>query len=203
MIDLSTNAGVLRFCELRRAEMVGCLRKLGHFESNGHSFTGYAFMTHAVDGDVSRASEGLDAVFRTGRKLSQVEAWPLNLPPEDDLPAHFEWKRRTRFFGEVIRHFARAGKAQGVLVFGEAWFVYRDPATQDPDRPYGWVQEQPDRREGLWMKLEHSSIGFRHWQCEIQRTGPLLELTPWIEASERGGVPDGKGRLTDLVDWRS
>lgn len=202
MIDLSTKAGVLRFCELRRAEMVGMLRKQGNFAStSGHSFTGYAFMTHAVDGDLSRASEGLEKVFRTGRKLPRIEAFALNLPPEEDLPETFVFKERTRFFGKVIRAFAKAGKAQGVLVFGEAWFVYQSREEYE-ERPYGWVEESPERREGLWMKLEHSAVGWRHWQCEITRAGPLIELSPWREWSEHGGVPD-KSRLSNLVDWES
>lgn len=200
MIDLSTKAGVLRFCELRRAEMVGCLRKLGRFESNGHSFSGYAFMRHEISVDVSRASKGLDAVFRTGPKLDRVEALPLNLPPEEDLPEAFVFEKRTSWFGAVIQAFAKAGKADGVLVFGEGWFVQQSLSEPAVDQPYGWVAKHPDRGEGLWMKLEHKTVGYRNWVCVIQRSGPLIELTPWAESSE---PPDGSARLTDLVDWRS
>jgi hypothetical protein len=43
VIDLSTTAGVLRFCELRRAEMVRCFERLGRFEMNEFSFGAYVF----------------------------------------------------------------------------------------------------------------------------------------------------------------
>ena len=202
MIDLSTKAGVLRFCELRRAEMVGCFRQRGRFESKtGHSFAGYAFMRHAVsDIDLTTAPE---IKFTRGPKLPRITAMPLNLPPEEALPTEFTFNHRTRFFGETIRAFARAGKAEGVIMMGEAWVALRPKDEVDADRPYGWVEREPDKGEALYLQLEHSTVGWHYWRSWITRSGDLVELEPWVDLSTIGGVPGDKGRLLNLVDWRS
>lgn len=110
--DLSTAAGVLRFCELKRAEVVRCFERLGCWDCNG---------------------EG-----QSPREAREA------LPPR--------------------------------------------------------LADAPDRREFLWMRLEHSAAGARVWAAEIKRDPARVE--PWADATPTGEFNE-HGNLVNTVEWRS
>lgn len=187
MIDLSTKAGVMRFCELRRAEMIGCFEKLGRFESNGYAFGGFVFATHEMGRLTSNGAE-------TGKRLPAITARSIDIP-EGMLDLLSDPAREgTLFWAKMIRAYARATRARGVVQMTEAWCA---PGTDaDMKRPYGWIEQHTDRREALRLTLEHADFGTHDWLAWIQRDPTRLE--PWIE---RQDILQSKGRLAHLLDW--
>src|SRR5690606_13516949 len=113
-LDLSTKTGVLRFCELRRAEMVGCFATLGRYEANGFSFSAYLFATHEV---ISGA--GGAAAWRTGPKLPRVTAELCCMP--EDLHGVLPPEHETEAFAFTMREMAKLSRAIGTLVMTEMW----------------------------------------------------------------------------------
>jgi hypothetical protein len=194
MIDLSTKAGVLRFCENRRAEMVGCFDRLGQFESpSGFSFMGYAFATR-------RSTHVFQPKMRTGPKLAKVEAVPMQIPKalQDIVPA----RQQTELFSRVVREFARATRAIGVVTMAEAWLVEAEGKQgQSVEEVRAQMPESlgdvPGRMEALLMMLEHSAAGRRVWKAAIL-DGPR-RVGPWMEQD----WDDAEGRLVGMVDWKS
>lgn len=192
-MDLSTKADVLRFCELRRKEMVGCFERLGRFESpNGYSFMGYCFATHEAKGIFERK-------LRTGPKLPAVEAVPLQIPRAlmDVVPA----RQQTELFSRTVREFTRATKALGTLTMVEAWVAH----AESKGRPWEEARKElPDsladyegRKEALIMWLEHSATGRMVWIADIDREP--TRVLDWRE--QKWG--DAEGRLIDLAGWQS
>lgn len=197
-MNLETKQDVLRFCELRRAEMVRCFERLGRFECNGYSFGAYVFATHAMQTPADPTQ--LDD-YKPGRKLGRVEAQLCRLPPliYDLLPP----EQHTAVFGHVVKAFAKVTRSVGALLMSETWHVsYAGKAAgKSPEEIRGELPENledaPGRREALFMHLEHGLTGRRIWFAQIQRNPTLVE--PWQE----NPMEDAKGRLVDLVDWRS
>lgn len=187
-LDLSTSAGVLRFCELRRAEMVACFERLGRYESNGFACGAYVFATH----DLLRPSKaaGIDD-WRTGKRLAAVEAALCRLPSVlfDVLPP----RQHTTLFGNTLRAYAKITRAIGSLVMMEMWSARAKDRDDLPDD----LSQVPGRMESLYMMVEHSAVGRRIWLAEIKRDPTRLE--PWKDATPA----EAKGRLVDLTEWRS
>lgn len=204
MSDLSTKAGVLRFAADKRDDMERCFHRLGRFESNGHSFAGYAFLTHEVRGPWRAVTGGFPEP-QTGPKLERVMAAALTFPPAALTPG-LQWQERTAAFGNCIRAFIRAGKGIGALVFHEAWMAQpmsvADYQATIAGYEYGEIGQRHDRREALYMRLEHMAAGVHSWMREIQREP--TRLMPWQHTDMTGTeYADAEGRLTGLVDWRS
>lgn len=194
MIDLSTKAGVLRFCELRRAEMAADFERVGRFEMNGYSFGAYVLGTHAIA--ALDASTWKPEAWRTGARLPQVQAMRCQLP--QIVGQTMPWQDVTGFFGYTLKHFARATRARGVVFMTEAWRVILDEGEEPaPDRPYGWVEKDPRRMEALMMTLEHADFGYHQWFANILREPTRLE--PWVKQPE--GLRQGPGRLTNRMSW--
>lgn len=192
-LDLSTKAGVLRFCELRRAEMVGCFRELGRFESNRFSFCGYVFATHAIK--VPPDPADLDG-WKTGAKLPRVAAERVRMPAA--LHGVIPEAQETALFSVATRQFAKLSRAVGALVMSEMWSLAtesREERGRFPERLQDY--EGPERRENLYMNLEHAATGRRTWYAEITREP--TRLGPWVERPSS----DAEGRLIDLAEWRS
>jgi hypothetical protein len=189
-LDLSTAAGALRFCELRRAEMVACWHRLGRFEVNGFSFCGWAFNTH----EILTASKMSD--WRTGKRLPATTATLMRMPAEVVDLVHPS--RLTQFYAA----FARLGKAVGTVIMTEMWHVRtNDPegvgsrAKRDelPDN----LEDAPGRSEALMLMLEHQETGARSWTAEITREPDSLH--DWCEIT---GWKKTEGRLVGLVPRR-
>jgi hypothetical protein len=192
-IDLSTKAGVLRFCELRRAEMVGCFERLGRFEMNGYSFGGYVFATHDVNSDG----------WKTGAKLDRVNAELCRMPKAliDQIPPG----RQTEVFAHVMREFTKLTRAIGTVVMTEMWHVTMPgkpgkSAEEVRDELPDSLEHAPGRCEALYLQLEHGATGRRVWVAEIKRNPTRIE--PWYEPYGPGET-DMKGRLVDLAAWKS
>jgi hypothetical protein len=192
-LDLSTEAGVLRFCELRRAEMVGCFERLGRFESNKFSFCGYVFATHAVEVPADWAD--LDG-WKTGAKLARIAAERVRLPAK--LHGVVPEAQETALFAITTRRFAKLTRAIGVLLMTEMWHVPRKTRAERDSLP-GRLQDYkgPDRGEALYVQVEHTATGRRVWAAEIKRLP--TRLGPWVDRTP----DDAEGRLVDLVEWRS
>lgn len=193
-LDLTTKTGVLRFCELRRAEMVGCFATLGRYECNGFSFAAYLFATHEV------ISGGADLPWRTGPKLPRVTAEECRMP--ESLHGILAPEQETEAFAFTLREMAKMSRAIGSLVMTEMWHVVvqrkegqsaSEVRSELPDR----LEDYAGRREVLYMQLEHPATGRRMWLAEILREP--TRLLPWRER-EPG---DATGRLVDIAGWRS
>jgi hypothetical protein len=203
MIDLSTKAGVLRFCERQRQEMERCFERRGRFESKtGHAFTGFAFIRNAIEGPWTTGTDGRYSL-RRGPELEHIKPAVLKLPARSALPAWMDGSNQTSFFADTIEAFARAGRAIGVLLMSETW-LNRSSSEEDfaekRGREYGWVAKEPERQEGLWMSLEHVMFGRITWLAIITRNPTRLH--PWSESPVRK-PSDGEGRLANLVEWSS
>jgi hypothetical protein len=203
MIDLSTQAGVLRFCERQRQEMERVFTRRGRFESKtGHAFTGFAFIRNAIEGPWTQGTNGRPSL-RRGPELEYVQSAMLNLPPRSMWPPWMNGNNQTGVFADVIEAFSRAGRAIGVLIMSETWI---NQATSDEEfaqmreREYGWVAKSADRQEALYMSLEHVMFGCVTWLALITREPTRLH--PWKQSPIRPGG-DNEGRLTNLVEWSS
>lgn len=199
-IDLSTKAGVLRFCELGRAEMVGCFERLGRFEMNGYSFGAYVFATHGIKVPATPDDRVDPSNWQTGGKLPRVAADLCRLPKviTDLIPP----EQHTQLFAHVMRSYSRITKALGTLVMTEMWHANMTPADgQSPEEARAQLPDNlehaPGRGEGLYMQLEHSATGRRVWWCEIKREP--TRLGEW----ELREMEDAQGRLVNLADWQS
>lgn len=199
-LDLSTANGALRFCELRRAEMVSCWQRLGRYEANGHMFGAFAFMTHEVTAPPDSGPSG----WKTGSKLGGVKAVELRLPR---WALALEANQAKDVYSGALRSYAKLGRAVGTVFMTEMWMVsVRVPeGTVDPeaeaqrqrdDMPDN-LEDAPGRREGLCLWLEHSAAGSVQWMAEIHRDPTRLDA--WQER-RLAGV---KGRFVGLVDVRN
>lgn len=187
MIDVSTHAGVMRFCEARRDEMTRCFERVGRFEENGYSFAAYVFATRGFK------NEKFDTY-----KLDKVQAVVVRMPGfmREALPA----SEHTRAFGHVLRRFAEATAAVGTVVMGEAWLAKTPESVKSAEEAQRWRSEQPEslagmpgRMEGMFMSLEHQAIGKRFWRRMIEREPTRLgdwELLP-LQGTD--------GRLVDIT----
>lgn len=202
-MDLSTKAGVLRFCELRRAEMVGCWQTLGCWEVNGFSFGGYVFATHEAEMPTEVPTDLSQLKWPTGAKLPKVTALPIRLPragllmlpPED----------ATAFFAFSVQRYTEATRALGTLIMAESWQVHTAEG-EDPraarERMAKNLEDEPGRQEILMMSLEHSAVGQRVWRAQIHRDPDRLDPWQLLEADD-GSPVEMEGRLTGLAATRN
>jgi hypothetical protein len=195
-LDLTTRAGVLRFCELRRAEMAGQFREQGRYDVNGYSFAGYVFATHALAPHQADPSNP-----KPGRKLERVAAELVTLPTYvADLFGHDPTKIKD-FYALAVRSFAKGTRAIGTLMMTEMWYVEARSQGRAPDLvrdeyPES-LEDADDRHEGLMMLLEHSATGRVMWRAEIKRNPSRLE--PWEDMTPG----DAEGRLVNLTSFMS
>lgn len=198
MIDVTTEAGALRFCELRRAEMARVFEKKGTFAPNGFSLTGYVFLTH----EVKPPADPWDlSAWRTGPKLPAVHVERIEVPPaaarlmhdngRDDLAAPM--------LGQTMRHYCKLGRAVGAVIMTEEWTGKTSSFEEREARPKR-IEDWDDRAEALCMRLEHIRCGRRLWRADITRNP--TRLGPWrpLAAVVIGGRI---GDLMDQVEWAS
>lgn len=184
-MKLDTHEGVLRFCELRRAEMVRCWERMGRFEENGFSSAAYVFATRGF----------INKDFET-EKLDHVEGVLVRIPKFVNLLPAGE---HTRLFGHVIREYVKKTAAIGTLLMAEAWLAQTpEHVAPTPEASEEWRRQQPEdmgdfeeKQEGLIMCLEHQGVGTRMWRNMIERNPS--RLTGW-KLGEHGT----EGRLVNL-----
>jgi hypothetical protein len=201
-LDLSTAAGALRFCELRRNEMVGAFEQQGRFEANGYSFDAWVFATHEVIGPDKPGAD--PSAWKTGRKLAAVKAKQLTLPKWFESVGPDLAKD---IYSEALKGYAKLSRAIGTVFMTEMWMVSMTATEGAPD-PRADAQRQrdalpdslehaPGRREGLCLWLEHSAAGSCQWLAEIQRDP--TRLGAWQELRLEGA----EGRFVNLTEFRS
>lgn len=176
MNDLRTREGALRFAELRRAEMLRLFEQRGRFEVNGVATAAYVLITHRVvpPRDMSLDPDG----WSTGERYPKVVAVPVTVPPL--LAAVLAPADLSSIFGETVRRYATLGRAVGVVLMSEQWWGLTktlDEREALPDRVRDW----PDRREVLYLKLEHEAVGTVAWYAEIKRDG-AVRVEEWRDA---------------------
>lgn len=195
-LDLATSAGVLRFCELRRAEMVRCFERLGRFEANGYSVGGYALITHDVT--LPPADKRAEpTAWRTGRRLPGVAPVHVQLPhaAREFLPP----AQLSEVFGSAVRRYCKLGRAVGAIVMGEMWLA-TSASLEERDKLPDRLDDYAGRREVLYMRLEHRAVGGRVWTAEIGREP--TRLAAWRE----GNPATLGGHLVNVIErqvWAS
>lgn len=178
MIDLMTREGALRFTELRRAEMVRCFERIGRFEANGYATCAHVFVTHEVR-PPSDGGADPDA-WSTGPRLATAEAVLVTVPRV--LSAMIPPPQLGAIFGETVRRYATLGRAVGVVLMSEQWWGKTQTLEEREALP-ARVSEWSERREVLYVKLEHQRVGIRGWYAEIKRdTDPPARLDEWRDA---------------------
>lgn len=197
-MDVSTRAGVLRFCELRREEMARCFERVGRFEVEGMAFCAYVFATHEVD-------RRNPLMGTTGKKLPAPMAHRCVMPAF--AAAAIDARNHTEAFSVVVRSLCKLTRATGTVLMSEMWLAH---VTAPQGTPWQEARKGlPDsledydaRREGLYMHLEHSTTGVRVWFNEILTEGGVRRLKGWEEPYAEAAA-GWEGRLVDLASWRS
>ena len=208
--DLLTKQGALSYAERKRAEMVACWHEKGQFEMNGFSYGAWVLGTH----EVINSKTGKLADWKTGPKLPRAAAMMCKLPKEfHEMPGSKTMRGHTmqrEMFSQALKAMAKLTRAVGVIFCAEAWVaeppLSRD-ATEDQahDQAQAWRDTQPDdmseipgRMEALFIQLEHQAAGRLMWRAMISRDPDRVGA--WEEGPQSG---DARGRMTNLVDWRS
>ena len=183
--ELATADGVLRFAALQRDRARKQFEREGRFGANGFGTVAHVFLTHRV---IPAPDPSDVEAWRTGEPL------PAVVPERITLPARVAAMLRTanRFelggevMGKTLRTYAELGRADGVLVLSEQWWGHvesddeaevRRLRAERPARIEAWPSEQ--RREVIWVRLEHRLTGVRTWLAEIHRNP--TRLGPWGE----------------------
>ena len=200
MYDLSSRAGVLRFCESKRAEMVRCFERVGRFEENGQSFFAYLFATHEVETRGARTPHE----WKTGAKMPQVKAVACRVPDTAliKLLSAVDPNRIKDIYTYVLRMQGKLQRAIGYILMTEMWYVQTPPGTKREDvkkaraEMPASLEDHPGRREGLMLSVEHQALGRQMWFAEILREP--TRLLEWQDKSP----DDAEGRFVDLTEWR-
>lgn len=197
--ELATGEGVLRFCELQRARARKQFEREGRFGANGFGTVAHVFLTHRV----IPAPDPRDVeAWRTGDPLPAVVPERITMPPRAAalLTAANRFELGGQIMGKTLRVYAELGRADGVLVVSEQWWglIETDDAAEGeriraerPARVEAWAPEQ--RREVIWVRLEHRLTGVRTWLAEIHRNP--TRLGPWGEPKLFGL----EGHLVDII----
>ncbi len=90
----------------------------------------------------------------------------------------------------IARDMAKFCEACGFLLMMDAWFLYREASRAELPLQ-GQVKDQLDRREGVFVLLEHEKAGRRVWTAEISRDP--LRLGDWLE------LPPHEGRFKGII----
>jgi hypothetical protein len=199
VIDLSTERGVLNFCERQRQEMVRCFERLGRFEVNGYSFGAWVLATHAVASPpLSTASDLKD--WKRGERLAAPQAMRCQMPAAARLLLPPD--QHTKLFGLTLRHMNELSGAIGTVVMAECWHagaphVEGQTAQQARAALPDSLEDYDRRQEAMFLRLEHKVAGERFWRKAITRDP--TRLGPWepLDARSAGGY------LVDLISFRN
>lgn len=199
-MNLGTKAGVLAYAERRQAEMVRSFERAGRFEVHGQSYCAVLFATHELVPPRSGRAMTSD-LWKTGEKLAAPKAIDLFLP-ELTMILALDPVQQKDAFAYLVKEYARKVKAIGLLFMSEMWWAQMKATKREEweaeraARPES-LEDWDDRREGLYMSLEHPATGNQIWFNEIKRNP--TRLMGW----ENKNMDDSEGRFVGLVDWRS
>lgn len=186
-LDVATEKGALALAERWRGEMARCFERLGRFESNGNSFGALAMLTHEVRiPDDPRDLAG----WGTGKRRPEVALVPFDMPRV--LAAIVSGPLQGKLFAEGLRSLCKHGRAVGVLVMTEQWHGRTSSMEERAARP-SRIEDWDDRRECLYMRLEHRAAGGRSWRAWIEREP--TRLGPWHDYNGATG-----GNLVEILD---
>lgn len=200
-MNLDTKAGVLAYAERRRAEMARRFERVGRFEDHGNRFCAVLFGTHELVKPSSGAAD--PDRWRTGERLPSARAIDVHLP--DILPIRMlDPVQQKDAFAYLVKEYAKKVKAIGVIFMSEMWWAKmgtrgmtkEDAKAERAKRPES-LEDWDDRKEGLFMQLEHAATGNRIWFNEIKRSPTRLE--GWQDEQ----IDDSEGRFVGLVGWQS
>lgn len=200
-MKLDTKAGVLAYAERRRAEMVRCFERMGRFEDHGQSFCAVLFATHELLHPKKGPLRADD--WRTGERLAAPKAVDIHLPPLVQI-LMLENEQQKDAFAHLVREYGKKVKAMGVLFLTETWWAHVGSPGQTKEevmaeraaRPKS-LEDWDDRREGLFMQLQHPATGNVAWFNEIKRNP--TRLLGWEEKD----LTDSEGRFVDLIEKQS
>jgi hypothetical protein len=171
-MKLETAEGAIAFCHWVMAQMRETFLADGEYPSPD----GYVLATCEVPSSVPGPGQKITA----GQKLP--EAIPVRMPlngaaMELELMARVKGIDVRDVFAQGMQYLAKGTAACGVVVMMEMWYVTSEGVTPPPKKGRwfdGPVSEQPDRREGLLVTLDHNVAGSRHWFAEIDRNPTRL-----------------------------
>lgn len=205
MYDLSTTAGMLRFCESKRAEMARCFERVGRFEENGQSFCAYLIATHEM---VKPKNPRNVNDWATGARLSAPKAVLCSMPkgPLVDLLSEVDPNGLKDAYAEALRIQGKLQRAIGYVFMTEMWMVQTSAPKDHPDPRAAAYEERkklpeslefaPGRGEALMLTLEHQAAGQAMWTAEITRNPTRLH--EW----EKKDYQASEGRFVDITQWR-
>jgi hypothetical protein len=176
-MKLETAEGALEFCERVMAQMREQFLLDGEFPSPD----GYVLATCEVPKEKPKPGQKITP----GPKLPEAIAirCPLRVDsPEMMLLRLLKDTDDRELFAKAMHFLAQGTDAVGVVVMMEMWYLSSEGVTPPPKEGRwfdGPVCEQPGRREGLLVTLEHDVVGARHWIAQIDRdptrVGPFVE----------------------------
>lgn len=191
--SLMTAEGALSFVEWCKAQMREEFLREGEYPSPD----GYVFAT-CDPGPIPAPGQKITV----GAKLP--EPIPVRVPVRAGTVmsaaiCKLHGKDEREVFAVGTRLMAKGTNAVGVVVMMEMWYLLSEGVTPPPEGRWfkGPVSEQPDRREGLFISLEHKVAGTRTWYADIERDP--LRLGDWYERP----VDRTEGRLTHLAGHES
>ncbi len=198
-MDLGTKTGAFAYAERRRAEMVRSFERIGRFESHGQSFCAVLFGTH----ELVKPKDPRDIAAWGGKKLDAPRAMDVYLPEIAPI-LMLDPVQQKDAFAYLVKEYAKRVRAIGLIFMSEMWWAQMGKAGQtreDVDaerarRPAS-LEDWDDRREGLFMQLEHAATGQQIWFNEIKRNPTRLE--GW----ESKPMDASEGRFVGLVGWKS
>jgi hypothetical protein len=143
---------------------------------------------------VTHHLEWVDGKPITGARLPQGELVDVAIPePWETLVAKLGGEEaRKDCFAHLMREHAKIGKATTSIVISEMWYVSR--RIEEMKDYKGAAGDQADRKEALFVQLEHVDIPQAlAWRAEILRDP--LRVQPWQQ------LPHGvfSGRLSGIL----
>lgn len=191
MSRLETAEGALAFCHWCMAQMREQFLRDGEYPSPD----GYVLATCEVP---AKPPTKRGQKITPGVKLPEARA--VRAPfragtPEMALMAMLKRADERDVFAEAMQFLSQGMGAVGVVLMMEAWYMESEGVTPPPKSGRwfdGPVCEQPGRREGLFVTLEHNIAGSRYWSARIHRNPTRLE--PFVEKP----IGSTEGRLTHL-----
>lgn len=97
------------------------------------------------------------------------------------------------FCAGLIRRYCALSRAVGVVVMQEMWWGRTASLEERAQRPKR-IADWDDRREVLYLRLDHQAVGARAWQAEIHRNPTRLD--EWRQCE---GVTNA-GNFANLLD---
>lgn len=143
---------------------------------------------------VTHNLEWVDGKPRTGARLPHGELVDVSIPePWESIMSSLGGEEaRKDCFAHMMREHAKIGKAATSIVISEMWYVSR---TTEQLKDYkGGASDQSDRKEALFVQLEHVDIPQAlAWRADILRDP--LRVAPWEQ------LPHGvfSGRLSGIL----